>query len=47
MIRAAGIQKVNDEEIGIMVCDIGPDKETEEKAVASLVEKGIIVEEEK
>ena len=46
-IRAAGIQKVNDEEIGIMVCDIGPDKETEEKAVASLVEKGIIVEEEK
>lgn len=46
-IRAAGVQTVNGEEIGIMVCDIGPDKETEEKAVASLKEKGIIVEEEK
>lgn len=46
-IRAAGVQTVNGEEIGIMVCDIGPDKEREEKAVASLLEKGIVVEEEK
>ena len=41
------LQTVNGEEIGIMVCDIGPDKEREEKAVASLLEKGIVVEEEK
>ena len=46
-IRAAGVQIVNDEEIGIMVCDIGPDKEIEEKAIAALEENGIIVEEEK
>lgn len=46
-IRAAGIQNVNGEELGVMVCDIGPDKETEEKAVSSLMAMGIIVEEEK
>ena len=46
-IRAAGVQIVNDEESGIRVCDIGPDKEIEEKAIAALEENGIIVEEEK
>ena len=46
-IRAAGIQNVNGEELGVMVCDIGPDKETEERAVSSLMAMGIIVEEEK
>ena len=46
-IRAAGVQNVNGEEIGIIVCDIGPNKEAQDKAVASLMSKGIIVEEEK
>ena len=46
-IRAAGIQNVNGEELGVMVCDIGPDKEMEERAVSSLMAMGIIVEEEK
>ncbi len=46
-IRAAGVQNVNGEEIGIMVCDIGPNKEAQDKAVASLRQKGIVVEEEK
>ncbi len=46
-IRAAGIQNVNGEELGVMVCDIGPDKETEERAVSSLMAMGIIVEVEK
>ena len=45
-IRAAGVQNVNDEEIGIIVCDIGPDKDKQELAIASLRDKGIIVEEE-
>ncbi len=46
-IRAAGVQSVNDEEMGIMVCDIGPDDDTVKKALRSLEEKGVTVEEEK
>lgn len=46
-IRAAGVQKVNGEDMGVMVCDIGPDFETVRKAIECLVELGVIVEEEK
>ena len=46
-IRAAGVQRVNDEELGVMILDIGPDKETAKKAVALLGELGVLVEEEK
>lgn len=45
-IRAAGVQKVNGEEMGVMVCDIGPDFETARRAIESLVDRGVIVEEE-
>ncbi len=45
-IRAAGVQIVNGEEMGILVADIGPDEETEKKAVHLLLEKGVSVEEE-
>ena len=44
-IRAAGVQTVNGEEMGVMVTDIGPDAETAVKAVALLREKGVSVEE--
>ncbi len=44
-IRAAGVQEVSGEEMGVMVCDIGPDDVTVRRAIASLREKGIIVEE--
>ncbi len=44
-IRAAGVQNVSGEEMGVMVCDIGPDTETAKKAISNLIEKGIIVEE--
>ena len=45
-IRAAGVQNVHGEDIGIMVTDIGPDKETEMKAIECLKELGVSVEEE-
>ena len=44
-IRAAGVQNVSGEEMGVMVCDIGPDPDTAKRAISNLVEKGIIVEE--
>ena len=44
-IRAAGVQTVNGEEMGVMVTDIGPNAETAVKAVALLREKGVSVEE--
>ena len=43
-IRAAGVQTVNGEEMGIMITDIGPDEETAVKTVAFLREKGVGVE---
>lgn len=43
-IRAAGVQTVNDEDIGVMITDIGPDKETADKAVVLLKESGVVVE---
>ena len=46
-IRAAGVQVVNGEEMGVMMADIGPDEETARKAAAMLREKGVLVEEEK
>ena len=46
-IRAAGVQVVNGEEMGVMMTDIGPDEETARKAAAMLREKGVLVEEEK
>lgn len=46
-IRAAGVQVVNDEELGVMITDIGPDKETAKSSVALLKELGVIVEETK
>ncbi len=45
-IRAAGVQIVNGEEMGVMVADIGPDEEAAAKAVSILREKGVSVEEE-
>ncbi len=43
-IRAAGVQTVNGEDMGIMVLDIGPDEETAKIAVEKLKEGGISVE---
>ena len=45
-IRAAGVQNVEDEELGIMITDIGPDPQTATAAVAMLRENGVTVEEE-
>lgn len=45
-IRAAGVQNVNGEDIGIMVTDIGPDKDVEIKAVEYLRRLDVSVEEE-
>ncbi len=45
-IRAAGVQNVDGEELGIMITDIGPDAGTAERAVALLRENGVTVEEE-
>ena len=45
-IRAAGVQNVEDEELGIMITDIGPDPQTAAAAVAMLRENGVTVEEE-
>lgn len=46
-IRAAGVQVVNGEEMGVMVTDIGPDEETARKAVDMLRSNGVSVEEDK
>ena len=43
-IRAAGVQTVNGEDMGMMVLDIGPDEETAKIAIEKLKEGGIIVE---
>lgn len=43
-IRAAGVQTVNDEDIGVMITDIGPDKATADRAVVLLRENGVLVE---
>ena len=43
-IRAAGVQEVNDEELGVMVVDIGPDEEHVRAAVEALEKYGISVE---
>ncbi len=45
-IRAGGIQKVMNEEVGTLVCDIIGEAEEVEKAVAALQLSGILVEEE-
>ncbi len=44
-IRAAGVQNLENEELGIMITDIGPDAETAARAVALLKENGVTVEE--
>ncbi len=44
-IRAAGVQNVDGEEIGVMITDIGPDAEAAGKAVAMLRSKGVYVDE--
>ena len=44
-IRAAGVQNVNGEEMGVIFCDIGPDKSAAERACTFLRAKGILVEE--
>ncbi len=46
-IRAAGVQTVNGEELGVMVVDIGPDEETAAKAITALEKAGVSVEVEK
>ena len=46
-IRAAGVQHVNDEDMGMMIADIGPDEETAKKAVEYLNSRGVSVKEEK
>ncbi len=43
-IRAAGVQMVEGEEMGVMVCDIGP-KETRDSALMVLRKNGVLVEE--
>lgn len=43
-IRAAGVQTVNGEEMGIMALDIGPNEEVAKKAIEKLKEGGISVE---
>ena len=45
-IRAAGVQNVEDEELGVMITDIGPDAATAAAAVAMLRDNGVTVEEE-
>ena len=45
-IRAAGVQNVEDEELGIMITDIGPDPQIAAAAVVMLRENGVTVEEE-
>ncbi len=43
-IRAAGVQTVDGEEMGVMVCDIGP-AECKDKAIVALRTAGVLVEE--
>ena len=43
-IVAAGVQYIEDKKYGIMVLDIGPDEETEKKAVEMLKKNGVNVE---
>ena len=43
-IVAAGVQYVEDKKYGVMVLDIGPDGETEKKAVEMLKRSGVTVE---
>ena len=44
-IRAAGVQTVNGEELGVMITDIGPDGKTAAEAVRLLQDMGVLVEE--
>ncbi len=43
-IMAAGVQYIDDRRYGVMVLDIGPDEETEIKAVEALRKKGVTVD---
>lgn len=43
-IVAAGVQYIEDKKYGVMVLDIGPDEETEKKAVEMLTKNGVTVE---
>lgn len=43
-IVAAGVQYIEDKKYGVMVLDIGPDEETEKKAVEMLSRNGVTVE---
>ena len=43
-IVAAGVQYIEDKKYGVMVLDIGPDEETERKAVEMLRRNGVTVE---
>ena len=43
-IRAAGVQHVGDEEMGVMVLDIGPDERHVREAVGMLKKYGVLVE---
>ena len=43
-IVAAGVQYIEDKKYGVMVLDIGPDGETEKKAVEKLKRSGVTVE---
>ncbi len=45
-IRAGGVQKVGDIEIGTMIVDISGDEPTRKKAIESLSQMGVVVEEE-
>ena len=45
-IRAAGVQRVNGEDMGLMIADIGPDEDTAKKAVEYLRGIGVSVKEE-
>ncbi len=45
-IRAAGVQTVSGEDMGIIVCDIGPNAETVASALSELRRMSVIVEEE-
>jgi len=44
-IRASGVQKVGDVEIGTMFVDIGGSNEQRESAIAQLRQIGVVVEE--
>ena len=44
-IRAAGVQTVNGEELGVMITDIGPDASVAQEAVRLLSQMGVLVEE--